>query len=388
MKNMKKYFFNLMKQYFERLGFLVSLFSLVSILIILFIQKSPLLFSSITVNNSFVKEAVYWKKLDSCVKCELCPNNCFLVEGAKGKCKVRMNKDNTLYTEVYGQPAAINVDPIEKKPVYHMLPGSRILSIATVGCPLNCTFCQNWNISQAYPEQAHDGQLIEPEAIISYARENNIPSIAYTYSEPVIFYEYMLDTAKLAKKAGLKNVMVTSGYINPEPLKEIVPYFDVIKVDLKGFSEGFYMEETGGHLANVLQTLKILRKMNILVEIVNLVIPQRNDSDNDIKKLCKWVYENMGPDTPVFFTRYFPNYKLNNLPVTPLDTLLKARKAAIDTGLRYVYIGNAPESGAENTYCPYDGTLLIEREGYWIKKNIIKNGRCPVCGRKIPGIWE
>jgi pyruvate formate lyase activating enzyme len=182
--------------------------------------------------------------------------------------------------------------------------------------------------------------------------------------------------------------MVTSGYINQEPLREIAPYFDVIKVDLKGYDEKFYLEETGGHLTNVLLTLLSLKKMDKLVEIVNLVIPQRNDSDKDLKNLCQWVYDNMGPDTPLFFTRYLPNYRLNNLPPTPLETLLKARAYAFKAGLNFVYIGNAPEAMGENTYCPVCHTLLIEREGYWIKRNILRDGRCPVCGRKIPGIWK
>ncbi len=377
----------------EIFSFTISFLVLTLFLALFFFQKTPLIFSSVTANNLYAREAMYWERADSGVKCNLCPSYCYLTEGAKGKCKVRMNKDSTLYTEVYGQPAAVHIDPIEKKPVYHMLPGSMIFSIATVGCPLKCSFCQNWTLSQAYPEELKEGNngtgmIISPEQIVQSAIQNGNKSIAFTYSEPVIYYEYMLDIAKLAKQYGLRNVMVTSGYFNPEPISNIAPYFDVIKVDLKGFSEKFYTEEVGGHLTNVLKVLKIIKEMNKLVEIVNLVIPQRNDSDDDFKSLCLWVMDSLGPDTPLFFTRFMPDYKLNNLPPTPLETLLRAKSIADKTGLHFVYIGNAPEAKGENTYCPDCHTLLIEREGYWIKKNIIKHGCCPVCGRSIPGIWE
>ncbi len=386
MNNLKKSF-----SIFEYLCLILSFFVSIVFLALFFMVKSPLIFSAIPVNESYNREALYWERVDSGVKCLLCPNYCFLTEGAKGKCKVRMNKNNVLYTEVYGQPAAVHVDPIEKKPVFHMLPGSLIFSIATVGCPLKCSFCQNWTLSQCYPEEFKEdsgSMIIPPSRIVQAAIRNGNKSIAYTYSEPVIFYEYMLETARLAKESGLRNVMVTSGYINEEPIRRIAPYFDVIKVDLKGFSEKFYQEETGGHLTNVLNVLKILKEMDKLVEVVNLVIPQRNDSDKDLENLSRWVADNLGPDTPIFFSRYIPNYRLNNLPPTPLETLLRAKAIAEKAGLHFVYIGNAPEAKGENTYCPNDHTLLIEREGYWVKKNILKKGRCPVCGRLIPGIWE
>jgi len=283
----------------------------------------------------------------------------------------------------------VHIDPIEKKPVYHMLPGSRIFSIATVGCNLRCSFCQNWEISQCYPEQAKTfGQILTPEQVVDAAIKNGCNSIAYTYSEPAVFYEYMIDTAKLAKEKGLRNVMVSAGYINPEPLKELAPYFDVIKIDLKGFNEGFYRKTVGGDLRYVLDTLRELKKLGVMTEVVNLVVPGLNDDMAQIKRMCGWIYENMGPDTPVFFSRFTPQYRLSNLPATPIETLEKAREIALGSGLRYVYIGNVPGHPGENTYCPDCGRILIHRYGYAILENNIRAGKCVFCAKIIPGIWD
>lgn len=299
-----------------------------------------------------------------------------------------MNVGGRLRTLVYAQPVSVHIDPIEKKPVYHMLPGSSIFSIATVGCNLRCSFCQNWEISQCYPEEAKGvNQILSPEQVVDEAIKNNCNSIAYTYSEPIVFYEYVLDTAKLARRKGLKNVLVSAGYINPEPLKKLAPYFDVIKIDLKGFNEGFYRKVVGGDLKYVLATLKELHKLGVLTEVVNLVVPSLNDDMGEIARMCKWIYDNMGPDTPLFFSRFTPQYRLGNLPATPIETLEKARKIAMDAGLRYVYIGNVPGHPGENTYCPDCGRMLMHRYGYAILENNIKNGRCPSCGKEIPGIW-
>ena len=359
-------------------GFTASFFAL----------KSPRPFSASKPDAAFARVASFWKPLDMGVKCGLCPFNCYLPEGTRGKCRVRMSKDGSLYTMVYGHAVSLAVDPIEKKPVFHMLPGTAILSFATVGCPLKCTFCQNWTLSQSYPEEAKQGTLTSPEQIVNAALANRIPSIAYTYSEPAIFYEYMYDTARLAKARGLRNVVVTSGFINPEPLERIARYLDVVKVDLKGIDEGFYARDVGGWLAPVLLTLKTLHRMGVLVEVVNLVVPTRNDSDADFDALSRWVRDNMGPDCPLFFTRFHPDYKLRNLPPTPLETLEKARKIAMRNGLNFVYIGNVPGHEAENTYCPNDKTILVKRSGYLIEYVRIKEGRCPTCGRRIPGIWR
>ncbi|MBF0216826.1 MAG: AmmeMemoRadiSam system radical SAM enzyme [Candidatus Omnitrophica bacterium] len=331
-----------------------------------------------------------WQRRDCLgVECELCPFRCFLPEGSRGLCKVRMNSGGELRTLVYAQPISVHIDPIEKKPVYHMLPGSRIFSLATVGCNLKCSFCQNWEISQTYPEQAgKHAEILSPKEIVDAAIRNKCGSIAYTYSEPVVFYEYVLDIAKLAKEKGLRNVMVSAGYINPEPLKKLAPYMDVVKIDLKGFNERFYRKVTGGDLKYVLAALKELHELGVMVEVVNLVVPGLNDDIEEIERMCKWLYENMGPDTPVFFSKFTPQYRLANLPATPIETLEKARKIAMTAGLKYVYIGNVSGHPAENTYCPKCGKTLIRRYGYSIQEKNMKNGACGTCGEKIPGIWK
>lgn len=335
------------------------------------------------------RPADWWNPDCLGVQCELCPFRCFLPEGSRGICRVRMNVAGGLKTLVYAQPVSVHVDPIEKKPVYHMVPGSRIFSIATAGCNLRCNFCQNWEISQCYPEQARTGgQIMTPGQVVEAAIGTGCNSIAYTYSEPTVFYEYMLDTARLAKEKGLKNVMVSAGYINAKPLAKIAPYFDVIKIDLKGFNEKFYREVVGGDLKYVLDTLKELKRLGVFTEIVNLVVPSLNDNMQEIAGMSKWIYDNLGPDTPLFFTRFAPQYRLANLPATPLETLEEARKVAMAAGLRYVYIGNVPGHPAENTYCPGCGRVVVKRYGYTIVENNIKDGKCAFCGTKIPGVWK
>lgn len=378
---------NLQLSFFQKICLLISLAVGLSVLMLIIYFQTGHPFQALISTSAYVKEAKYWQTKDLGVQCTLCPQNCYLTEGAKGKCQVRMNRANRLYTQVYAQPVSMNIDPIEKKPVFHMMPGSQILSLSTVGCPLTCTFCQNWSISQTYPEEVKDTRLISPQEIVAYALEHHIPSIAYTYGEPVAFFEYMLETAKLAKKHGLKNVMVTSGYFNPKPLLELLPYFDVIKVDLKGMCQEFYRDEIGGELLHVLNALKIIKQQGVMLEVVNLVVPNRNDKTRQFIKLAKWVAAKLGPDTPVFFSRFHPDYKLSHLPPTPITTLETARKIALDQGLHFVYLGNVPGHVGENTYCPYDGTLLIERKGYHVIQNHLKDGRCPICGRKVPGVW-
>lgn len=323
------------------------------------------------------------------VQCQLCPFRCFLPEGARGICRVRMNVGGKLKTLVYAQPVSVHIDPIEKKPVYHMLPGTGIFSIATVGCNLRCSFCQNWEISQCYPEEARGtGQILTPEQVVDAAIKNRCRSIAYTYSEPIVFYEYVLDTARLAKQKGLRNVLVSAGYINPEPLEKLAPYFDVIKIDLKGFNKEFYRKVVGGNLDYVLRTLKELKRLGVLTEVVNLVVPTLNDDMDEITEMSKWIYDNLGPDTPLFFSRFTPQYQLGNLPPTPIETLEEARSIALKTGLRYVYIGNVAGHPAENTYCPNCKNVLVQRYGYEILKNNIRSGQCIFCKEKIPGVWD
>ena len=363
-------------------------------------------------SNPFVREALFWRPACAGVQCTLCPFECFLPEGARGICKVRMNHGGRLITLVYGHPVAVHIDPIEKKPVFHLLPGSYVYSLATVGCNLGCTFCQNWEISQTYPEQAHrpatvpsglkifrgpDGRargrieqkqmmVMSPEQVVEAARKTTCKSVAYTYSEPTVFYEYLMDTARLAKKAKLKNVLVSCGYINPEPLRQMAKYFDVIKIDLKGFDEGFYRRVTGGELKFVLRTLLELKKLGVMTEIVNLVVPTLNDDMVQIRAMCEWVSDNLGPDVPIFFSRFSPNYKVQNIPSTPIETIQQARKIALEVGLHYVYCGNLPGRDGENTYCPRCRRLLIRRRGYRVEENRLNLDICS-CGTKIPGIW-
>ena len=335
-----------------------------------------------------LREAMYYDKLPKgAVKCRLCPWECTIPEGERGICGVRANIGGTLRTLVYGKPVAVHIDPVEKKPVFHFLPGTKAFSIATAGCNLGCIFCQNWTISQIKPEDAVHYNL-PPEEAVRQAKVAGCSSIAYTYSEPSIFYEYMLETAKLAHKEGLKNIWVTAGFINEEPLRELCKYIDAANIDLKGITEDYYREYVKGQLAPVQKSIKIACEEGVSVEITNLIIPGGNDSEKDIRKLCQWIYDNLGPDVPLHFSRFFPHYKLTDRPPTPLKTLLRAREIAKEVGIRYVYIGNVPGTEYETTYCPKCGKELVVRRGFWIEKNLIKDGKCPYCGEKIPGVWE
>ncbi len=333
------------------------------------------------------REALYYTKIDGkTVQCELCPRRCLLMEGMRGACRVRQAEGGRLYTLVYGNPCTYHIDPIEKKPLYHMLPASASFSIATAGCNLRCKFCQNWTISQRPPEETDNIEML-PQKVVEEAIKNNCSSIAYTYSEPIIFYEYMLDTAKLAREKGLRNVMVTAGYINEEPLRELCKYIDAANVDLKGFDKKYLREVCGQELAPLLQALKIFKEEGVWLEVTNLIVPTLNDDMKTIEKMCIWIRDNLGAETPLHFSRFTPMYKLKNLYLTPVSTLEKARRVAEKAGLKYVYIGNMPGHSAENTYCPDCRALLIERLGFSIKQNNIVKGKCKFCGRLIPGMW-
>jgi len=332
-----------------------------------------------------MKEAMFWKKEKDSVRCLLCPRNCLIKGGSVGFCGVRQNQDGRLYSLVYAKPASIAVDPIEKKPFYHFLPGSSALSIGTVGCNLACQFCQNWTLSCARPEDTDVSETVQPEEIVAMAKKQGCPVIAYTYNEPTIFYEYMLDTAKLARKAGLKNVIVSNGYIEQEPLKELCKHIDAANIDLKAFSNEFYSKYTGAKLQPVLDTLKTLKEEGVWLEITNLVIPTLNDNMEGIEQMCKWIKENLG-QAVLHFSRFFPHHKLNNLPPTPPQTLDRARKIALKY-LDHVYVGNI-QTEANNTYCPKCKKLLIERQWFTPSLNEIKDSRCPDCKTEIPGVWK
>ena len=335
-----------------------------------------------------LKEALYYKKLDNgVVNCQLCPRKCIIPDGRRGFCGVRENRKGTLYTLVYARPVSIHVDPIEKKPLFHFLPSTTAFSIATAGCNLKCKFCQNWEISQAKPEDVEYAH-IEPAELIKELKESNAPTIAYTYTEPTIFYEYMLETAKLARAQGIKNIMHSNGYINEEPLRELAKYLDAANIDLKGFTEGYYSKMTEGTLEPVLRSLKILKETGVHVEITTLVLAGYNDEPETIRKMCQWIKENLGADVPLHFSRAFPMYKLTSINPTPVETLEKARQIAMECGLKYVYIGNVAGHSAENTYCPKCKKIVIERRGYFVVENNIVNGKCAFCQEEIKGVWK
>lgn len=320
------------------------------------------------------------------VQCDLCPTECVLDDYQVGGCRTRINKQGVLYSLVYGKPCAVAIDPIEKKPFFHFLPATTAFSIATAGCVLSCKFCQNWQISQAKPEDTDTHDLL-PEEVVRRAAFSGCRSITYTYTEPTVFYEYMYDTARIAREFRVKNTMHSCGYINERPLRELAQYLDAADIDLKAFDEEFYSRICGGRLKPVLDALVVLRQEGVWLEITNLVIPTLNDDPKKIFGMCRWIVQNLGPDVPIHFSRFFPYYKLNNLPPTPVETLRDARQAALDAGMHYVYLGNL-RSEAENTICPKCGLALIERAGYAVKKNVLKVGKCPRCGQKIPGIWS
>jgi pyruvate formate lyase activating enzyme len=320
------------------------------------------------------------------IQCELCPHRCRVAKGKRGICRVRENRDGKYYSLVYGNPCAVHLDPIEKKPFSHVLPGTTSFSLATAGCNFQCKFCQNWEISQAFPEDIFSFE-VSPELMVSRAKEIGARSIAYTYVEPTIFYEYMSDIGILAKKAGLLNVTHSNGFINPEPLKNLCKVLDAANIDLKGFTENFYRELCSGELNPVLETLKTLKKEKVHVEITNLIIPTKNDEISVLKEMCLWIRKELGPDTPIHFSRFYPLYKLKTLPPTQVSTLEKAREAAASAGLEYVYVGNIPGHTAENTFCPKCKKMVIQRTGYMVGEINLKDGKCKYCGKPIPGIW-
>ena len=332
-------------------------------------------------------ECKFYKTLfDGQVQCRLCPRKCIIPEGKRGTCGIRENRGGKRYLITYGKPCSLGVEPIEKAPFFHFMPGHRRLVLATVGCVLRCRFCQNWQISQAVFEKVPYMELT-PEQVVGVALREKVKSICFTFSEPVVFYEYMYDIAKLARANGLKTSMVSSGYIETEPFLELLKVLDAVKIDLKGFTEKFYEEMAAADLQPILNSIQTAKKSGKWLEIVNLVIPGYNDDPQDMRKMCLWLKKNAGADTPVHFTRFFPEYKLKSVPPTPVGTLVRAYAIARAAGLRYVYVGNVPSHPMENTNCPKCGKTLIARQGFQVAKNALKNGRCPYCGEKLRGLW-
>lgn len=323
------------------------------------------------------------------VQCRLCPRLCVMAEYERGKCRVRVNQGGRLHTLVYGKPCAVHVDPMEKKPLYHFLPGTSILSIATAGCCLECKYCQNWEISQASPEETRNYDL-PPEAVIRATLASGSKSIAYTYTEPTIFFEYMYDTAALAKSRGLRNVSVTCGYINPEPLRELCGVIDAANVDLKGFTENFYESVSDGQLRPVLEALVLMKSLGVHIEVTNLMVPTLNDDMKTFRKMTDWIRAELGPETPLHVSRFHPNYRLRHLPPTPLETLRRARDTAQDAGLHYVYVGNVPAAGLDSTYCPNCKETIIHRAGYRVLDFKIdpETSACRFCQTPIGGVWK
>jgi pyruvate formate lyase activating enzyme len=312
---------------------------------------------------------------------------CLIEPGQSGECRVRVNIEGVLTTVVYGFPCSIHVDPVEKKPLFHFLPGTPILSVATVGCNLHCLNCQNWEISQANPEDSRAVSL-PPEKLVQLTQKYRCPSLAYTYTDPIVYYEYTYDTAKLARDNGIRNVLVTAAYINPEPWKRLLEFVDAANIDLKGITDDFYRKVCSGTLKPVQNALVMAKAAGILLEVTNLIIPTLNDKPEQIREFVRWIKANLGGDTPMHFSRFFPKHQMLHLPATPANTLDLAREIALGEGLSYVYIGNISSRFGQNTYCPSRNHLLIERSGYTILQNRLKDGRCPDCGKEVYGVWK
>jgi pyruvate formate lyase activating enzyme len=320
------------------------------------------------------------------VQCELCPRECVIGPGQSGDCRIRVNMDGKLVAVTYGYPCSVHVDPVEKKPVYHFLPGTPTFSLATAGCNLHCKNCQNWEISQQPPE-AVAATWLPPDEVVRLAIDSGCASISYTYTDPVVFYEYVLDTSIRAREAGLRNILVTAGYIHEKPARELFRFTDVARVDLKALSESFYRDICEATLKPVLDTLALAREMGLHVELVHLIIPTLNDREEDLHALCRWTHDHLGPDTPLHFSRFHPQYRLSHLPPTPAETMNRARAIAEEVGMRYVYLGNILNDEAANTRCPGCRDAIIRRRGFDVLENRLREGRCPRCGKEIPGVW-
>jgi len=343
--------------------------------------------SATELGQTGVRIAEYYKKHEAKeIECELCPRKCLVGDKERGYCGVRENIDGEYYTLVYGTPCSANIDPIEKKPLFHYLPGTSAFSIATAGCNMNCKFCQNWQISQFRPEQINSMNLL-PREVATASVDYQCRSIAYTYSEPTIFYEYMRDCAIEGNTRSIDSVMISAGYIEKKPLDDLLPHLKAIKVDLKSFREDYYKDVCSAELKPVLDTLVTIKKSDVWLEIVYLMVPTLNDSPEELNDLCKWVIAKLGPDVPIHFTKFHPQYLLKNLPATPVASLERAYEIAKSYGINYPYVGNVYGHHGESTYCPGCGEKIISRHGYQILGNFIDSNNCEFCGRHIPGVW-
>jgi pyruvate formate lyase activating enzyme len=321
------------------------------------------------------------------VECQLCPKLCRIAPGQSGECRVRVNRDGRLLAVVYGHPCAVHVDPIEKKPLFHFHPGSTILSLATVGCNLHCLNCQNWEISQANPED-QEHYAVPPEEVAALAAREGCRSVAYTYTDPSVYFEYALDASAAVRARGGKNVLVTAGYLNPEPARRLLAVTDAANVDLKFIRDEPYVRVCDAHLAPIQTYIRLAAEAGVWTEITHLVIPTLNDAEEDLRALARWVRDTVGPDVPLHVSRFTPRYKLTNLPPTPAETVERARVWAKEEGLRHVYVGNLRGADGEDTLCPGCGATVVARRGYRVLANRLRQGRCPDCGAAIAGVWD
>ncbi|MBW1864188.1 MAG: AmmeMemoRadiSam system radical SAM enzyme [Deltaproteobacteria bacterium] len=334
-------------------------------------------------------EGFLYKKLkNDKVVCGICPNHCILAPGDRSVCRSKVNIDGKLYSLAYGNPCAVNIDPIEKKPLYHFKPNIKAFSLATTGCNFRCQNCQNWEISQAKPHEVPNTYDLFPADVIDAAQKAGAQSIAYTYSEPITFFEYMIDTARLAREAGLYNLWVSNAYINTEPLLALCKVLDSATLNIKAYDDGIYRKLNGGRLKPVLNTFKTLHEQGVHFEMINLVVPGYADDEDMVKAMCGWILENIGPDYPLHFLRFFPYYKLDRLPPTPVSTLTRYRELAMQQGIHYVYVGNVARHEGNNTYCHNCKELLIERQGYFIPTYNLVGNHCKFCNTRIPGVWH
>jgi pyruvate formate lyase activating enzyme len=360
--------------------------------------------------RGWTQEALYYESLGAAVKCRVCPNECVLKPGDRSHCRNKVNQQGKLYTLAFGNPCSVHVDPIEKKPLLHFLPGARAFSIATSGCNLRCLNCQNWEISQKKPEELKDASGPEllgtrevmthlgdgdmarlslfPDQVVELAAATGCQAIAYTYSEPIAYYEYMLETARAARARGIKNVWISNGYIQPKPLLELCRVLDAANVNLKSYSDDVYAKLNEGRLAPILATLRTLKAQGVWFEVTNLVVPTYTDDLGMIRRMCGWIAKELGSEQPLHLSRFHPEYKLDRLSPTPIEVLIKAREVARAEGLKHVYVGNArgvPE--AETTRCAGCGRILVERSIYRVEALRLDRNKCPYCGQVLAGVW-
>lgn len=334
------------------------------------------------------RDTMFYRKVGKeQVVCEVCFRRCRLSDGQTGFCRNRVNRSGKLVSIVYGLPAAVHVDPIEKEPQYHFLPGTQILCMGTAGCNFRCQFCQNWRLSQRSLEEMAMVYDWPPETVLQEAQSRSVPSISFTYNEPTTFYEYMYDCAELMHQAGINTIFHTNGSMNREALETLLPYVSSVTVDLKGFTESFYDKLCHAELEPVLKSLQVIKRAGVWLEIVNLVIPDRNDDPNTVRDMSEWLVANLGADTPLHFSRFFPQYRLTELPPTPVTTLERCRDMAMQAGLHYVSIGNVPGHEYNSTFCPRCEERLVERYHFNVHRVWVEEGRCPFCGREIAGVW-